>query len=87
MIDADGNEVKVGDVVTVLTIRSDIREILADDEMPHVLAMLGNNYAIEEFVNGNTQISLTIWIQEPEGCMCCGLYLFPHEFRLTNSNQ
>jgi hypothetical protein len=87
MIDVDGNEVRIGDIVTVLSIRDDIREILAEDEKPHVLAMLGNDYAIEDFVNDNTQVSLTIWIQEPEGCMCCGLYLFPHEFRLTSCNE
>ncbi|MFT3734700.1 MAG: hypothetical protein QM776_06720 [Rhodocyclaceae bacterium] len=83
MIDIDGNEVSVGDTITVLAIRDSIQKILAEDEKPHVMAMLGNSYEIDEFVNGDTQVSLTICVQEPEGCMFCGLYLFPHEFRLV----
>ena len=83
MTDVDGLEVNVGDVVKVLFIRDNIKEILADDEKPHVLAMLGNDYEIEEFVNEDSQISLSVWSQESRGCMYCGLYLFPNEFRLV----
>ncbi|GAA5167874.1 hypothetical protein [Viridibacterium curvum] len=86
MTDIDGNEVNVGDTVTVLAIRDNIQKSLAADEKPHVMAMLGNSYEIDEFVNDGTQVSLTICIQEPQGCMFCGLYLFPHEFRLVSKS-
>jgi hypothetical protein len=80
MNDIDGNEVNVGDIVKVLVIRDDIP--MADDEKPHIMAMLNNDYGIEEFVNDNAQVSVSIWVKEEQGCMYTGLYLYPHEFRL-----
>ena len=67
MKDIDDNEVKVGDIVKVLVIRDDIP--LADDEKPYIMSMLNNNYEIEEFVNDNTQISVSMWVQEEQGYM------------------
>ncbi len=82
MIDVNGIEVRIGDVIKVLVIRENIRQILADDEKPHILAMLGKNYVIDAFVNDDSQVSVSICIQQENGSMYGGLYLFPHEFRL-----
>ncbi len=82
MQDIDGNEVDVGDIVKVLVVREDIP--LAEDEKPHVYAMLNNDYKVEDFVNDNTQVSVSFWVEEKEGCMYGGLYLYPEEFRLMS---
>ena len=82
MKDIDGKEVHVGDVVRVLTIRDDIP--LDDDERPHVYAMLNNDYEIDEFVNNNSQVSVSYTISCEEGCMWGGLYLYRHEFRFVS---
>jgi len=85
MKDIDGNAVEVGDIVKVLVVREDIP--LADDEKPHVYAMLNNNYEIEELVNDNTQVSVSYWAKEEEGLMYGGLYLYPDEFRLVSKRN
>lgn len=85
MKDIDGNAVEVGDIVKVLVVREDIP--LADDERPYVYAMLNNNYEIEEFVNDNTQVSVSYWAKEEEGLMYGGLYLYPDEFRLMSKRN
>lgn len=85
MKDIEGNTVEVGDIVKVLVVRKDIP--LAEDEKPHVYAMLNNNYEIEEFVNNNTQISVSYWVEEEEGCMYGGLYLYPNEFILISKKN
>ena len=81
MNDVDGKEVNVGDLVRVLVVRDDIP--LAEDEKPHVQAMLNNKYEIEEFVNGDTQISVSYTVESEEESMWGGLYLSPNEFRLV----
>ena len=85
MKDVEGNSVKVGDIVRVLKIREDIP--LDDEERPHVLAMLNNDYEIDEIVNGNTQVSVSITIPCEEGCVWTGLYLYPNEFRLIDKKE
>jgi hypothetical protein len=83
MHDIDDNEVTIGDVAKVLSIRDDIKRILAEDEQPHTLGMLNNNYQIDDIVNGGTQISVSYWVQEDQGCIYGGLHLYPNEFRLV----
>ncbi|GAA3574216.1 hypothetical protein [Marinobacter xestospongiae] len=87
MKDIDGNLVNLGDVVKVIHIRDEIISILADDEKPHTLAMLNNDYKIDEFVNDDQQISVSYWVQEDGGCLYGGLYLYPHEFRLVRKRS
>ena len=87
MRDIDGKEVCVGDVVRVLHIRENIREVLAEDEKQHTLGMLDKDFEIDEFVNDNTQISLSYSVSQVKGCIYGGLYLYPEEFRLIKRRE
>jgi hypothetical protein len=84
MLDIDGNEIDVGDLVRVLSIDADfLNNCLADDERPHIEAMLNNDYIIDEIVENGTKASVTIEWEEPEGYASGGLYMLPNEFRLV----
>ena len=83
MIDIDGNEIHVGDVVRILSIDDDfLNNCLTDDERPHHVAMLNNDYIVDEIVENGTKASVSIEWQEPEGIAIGGLYLLPTEIRL-----
>ncbi|NHZ43175.1 hypothetical protein [Massilia aquatica] len=83
MKDRHGNEVAIGDMVRVLEIDQGLLDWLPADELPHTLAMLNNEYLIEEFPEDG-KASVTHWWQEAPGqSACTGLYLLAHEFELV----
>ncbi|NHZ33233.1 hypothetical protein [Massilia rubra] len=83
MKDRHGNEVAIGDMVRVLEIDQGLLDWLPADELSHTLAMLNNEYPIEEFPEEG-KISVTTWWEEGPGqSACSGLYLLAHEFELV----
>ncbi|NHZ63553.1 hypothetical protein [Massilia genomosp. 1] len=83
MKDLHGNEVAVGDIVRVLQIDQWLLDLLPADELPHTLAMLNNEYPIDDF-SEDGKISVTNWWEAgPEQWACSSLYLLAHEFELV----
>lgn len=83
MKDKHGNLVELGDVVRVLEIAQDLIDILPDDEKPHILGMLNNDYEIDEFPEEG-KVSVSIWWEIKDGVSGYGgLYMLPHEFELV----
>jgi hypothetical protein len=82
MNDIDGNEVAVGDVVRVLSIDDGFLDCLDEDARTHHLAMIGNDYYIDEIVEDGTKASVSIQWDCIEGIAAGGLYMLANEFRL-----
>ena len=83
MHDRYGNKVEIGDVVRVLEIPPEVLDSLADDERPHIEAMLNQEYAIDDLPEEG-KVSVSISWQEGEGLTAHGgLYMLPHEFELV----
>jgi hypothetical protein len=84
MKDIDGNEVGVGDVVRVLEIDHDYLENCeTDDEKARHLAMLNNDYHIDEIVDNGTKARVSIeWIGD-DGIIIGGLFMLANGFRLV----
>jgi hypothetical protein len=83
MQDVDGNEVGVGDIVKVLAIDLGFLECLTDEEKSHHLAMVGNNYIIDEIVEDGLKASVSIEWEIEDGFAMGGLYMLSNEFRLA----
>ena len=83
MQDVDGNEVSVGDVVKVLAIDAGFLECLTDEEKSHHLAMVGNDYFIDEIVENGLKASVSIEWEIEGGIAIGGLYMLSNDFRLT----
>jgi hypothetical protein len=83
MRDRHGNLVDVGDLVRVLEIAPEVLDSLADDERPHIYAMLHGEYEIDELPEeGKVSVSIT-W-DEGDGLTAHGgLYMLSHEFELV----
>ncbi|MES2018596.1 MAG: hypothetical protein V4484_19070 [Pseudomonadota bacterium] len=86
MLDVDGNEVNVGDVVKVLVIGAEFLECLTDEEKSHHAAMVGNDYVIDELVEDGLKASVSIEWEIEGGVAFGGLYMLSNEFRLTRKN-
>lgn len=86
MLDVDGNEVNVGDAVKVLVIDAEFLKCLADEEKSHHAAMVGNDYVIDELVEGGLKASVSIEWEIEGGVAFGGLYMLSNEFRLTRKN-
>ena len=83
MKDRHGNLVELGDIVRVLEISQDLLGILPDDEKPHILGMLNNEFEIDEFPE-DEKASVSIWWEIEEGLSGYGgLYMLSHEFELV----
>jgi hypothetical protein len=83
MKDRHGNLVELGDIVRVLEISQDLLDILPDDEKPHILGMLNNEFEIDEFPE-DEKASVSIWWEIEEGLTGYGgLYMLSHEFELV----
>lgn len=87
MRDVDGNEVDVGDIVNVLTIDPEFLECLTDEEKSHHLAMVGNNYIIDEIVEDGMKASVSMEWRIEDGFAIGGLYMLSNEFRLTKKSS
>lgn len=83
MRDRHGSEVSLGDIVRVLEIAPESLAVLAEDERPHIEAMLNGEYAIDDFPEPG-KVSVSVWWSEGEGLHAFGgLYLLSHEFELV----
>lgn len=87
MHDVDGHEVGVGDLVKVLTVDAGLLECLSNEEQSHHLAMVGNDYVIDEIVEGGLKASVSIEWETENGIATSGLYMLSNEFRLTKKNR
>ncbi|WP_457389725.1 hypothetical protein [Roseateles sp. P5_E1] len=84
MQDRHGNLVSIGDLVRVLEIAPEVLDSLADDERPHIQAMLHREYEIDDLPEEG-KVSVSIWWEEGEGLTAHGgLYLLSHEFELVH---
>jgi len=87
-LDADGNDVFVGDVVRVLAIAPDFLDhALSDDERLHHRAMLHQDYVVDEILEDGAKASVSIQWPCAEGVAICGLALLPHECRLVRRSR
>jgi len=83
MKDKHGNLVELGDIVRVLEIAQDFLAILPEDEKPHILGMLNNEYEIDDFPEEG-KASVSIWWEIEDGISGYGgLYMLPYEFELV----
>jgi hypothetical protein len=87
MQDVDGREVFVGDLVKVLSIDAGFLECLTDEEKSHHLAMVENEYCIDEIVENGSKASVTIDWEIEGGVAIGGLYMLSSEFRLIQQNS
>lgn len=83
MRDRHGNEVKIGDIVRVLEIYDGFLDGLPDDEKPHIVAMLGNEYVIDDLPEENKASVSIEWRFENGELGFGGLYMLSHEFELV----
>lgn len=82
MKDRHGNAVEIGDVVRVLEICQDFLDLLPNDELPYIKAMLDEEYLIDDFPErGKVSVSIS-WEIEPGLTGHGGLYMLSHEFEL-----
>lgn len=86
MRDVDGNEVRVGDVVKVLAIDAEFLGFLTGEEKSHHVAMMGNDYIINELIEDGLKASVSIEWEIEDGFACGGLYMLSSEFRLTKKS-
>ena len=83
MKDRHGNEVELGDIVRVVEICQEFLDILPDDEKPHIIGMLNNEYPIDDFSEeGKASVSIS-WDIEEGVTGHGGLYMLSHEFELV----
>lgn len=86
MRDKHGNIVKAGDTVRVLEIHNGFLNSLPADEKPHIVNMLGKEYAVDGLPEEN-KISVSIeWQFENGDYGYGGLYMLSHEFELVYSS-
>lgn len=86
MQDVDGNEVGVGDGVKILDTDAVFLESLTDDEKAYHLAMVGNDYIIDEIVEDGLKASVSIQWEIEDGIAYGGLCMLSSEFRLTKKS-
>lgn len=87
MQDRHGNAVEIGDIVRVMELCQEFLDLLPDDELPHISAMLNNEFAIDDFPEeGKVSISIS-WEMGENVTGHGGLCMLAHEFELVrNSN-
>lgn len=83
MRDKHGNEVRIGDTVRVLEVYAGFLDSLPDDEKPHIAAMLGHEYVIDDLPEENKASVSIEWRFENGDLGTGGLYMLPHEFELV----
>lgn len=86
MEDKHGNEVALGDIVRVTEICPEFLALLPDDEHPHIAAMLGQEYPIDDFPEeGKASVSIEWVLEDAEGPVhrSGGLHMLSGEFELA----
>ncbi|MES2298392.1 MAG: hypothetical protein V4582_15210 [Pseudomonadota bacterium] len=87
MKDRLGNSVDIGDIVRVVELCQEFLDLLPDDELPQVSAMLNNEFAIDGFPEeGKASVSIS-WEIEGNLTAHSGLYMLPHEFELVRKSS
>jgi hypothetical protein len=87
MKDRLGNSVEIGDIVRVVEICKEFLDLLSDDELPHITAMLNNEFAIDDFPEeGKASVSIS-WEIGEDLTAHGGLYMLSHEFELVRKSS
>ena len=83
MKDRLGNSVEIGDIVRVVELCQEFLNLLPNDELPYIEAMLNNEYVIDGFPEaGKVSVSIS-WEIEGNTTGHGGLYMQSHEFELV----
>ena len=84
MKDRHGNIVELGDVVRVVEICQEFLDLLPGDELAHIVNMLDQTYAIDDFPEPNKASVSISWEIGPGLTGHGGLYMLANEFELVH---
>jgi len=79
--DCDGADVRVGDVVEVLSFQAGIFDSMPEGEIPYVKSMLNEKLEVDEIDEKGLAWVWKSWPDTDESCTTHGLGLEPHQMR------